>query len=92
MTRLTRVATGTAGSVGQLLFVPNKNTWAWNAALLKNFQVREGIRFQLYADAQNIMNHPFWGMPNLSVMATNFGTVGAPSGNRTMTFRGTLTF
>jgi hypothetical protein len=82
----------TPGTIGQILYVPNKNTWAWNAALMKNYQIREHVRFQLYADAQNVMNHPFWGMPNLSLNSTSFGTVGAPSGNRTMTFRGTLNF
>jgi hypothetical protein len=82
----------TPGTVGQILYVPNKNSWAWNAALMKNFQIREGIRFQLWGEAQNILNHPFWGMPNLNTNQTNFGTIGAPSGNRTMTFRGLLTF
>jgi hypothetical protein len=82
----------TPGTIGQILYVPNKNTWAWNAALMKNYQITERVRFQLYADAQNIMNHPFWGMPNLSLSSTSFGTIGAPSGNRTMTFRGTLNF
>jgi hypothetical protein len=82
----------TAGSLGQVLYVANKNTWAWNASLAKNFQIREKIRFQLWAEAQNILNHPFWGMPNLNTNSTSFGTIGAPSGNRTMTFRGLLNF
>ena len=82
----------TPGSLGQVLYVAGKNSWAWNATLAKNFQIREHVKFQLWAEAQNILNHPFWGMPNLSTNSTSFGTIGAPSGNRTMTFRGTLNF
>ena len=52
----------------------------------------EKLATYLSADAQNVMNHPFWGMPNLTLNSTSFGTVGAPTGNRTMTFRGTLNF
>ena len=55
-------------------------------------QFTEKIRFRIYADAQNILNHPFWGMPNLSLNSTSFGTIGAPSQQRSMTFRGTLSF
>jgi hypothetical protein len=82
----------TPGTIGQLLYVPNKNAWSWNAALMKDYQFTEKIRFRLYADAQNILNHPFWGMPNLSLNSTSFGTIGAPSQQRSMTFRGTLSF
>jgi hypothetical protein len=82
----------TPGAIGQLLYVPNKNTWAWNAALMKNFQLREHLRFQLYADAQNVMNHPTWGLPSLSTNSTSFGIVGNPTGQRSMTFRGLLSF
>ncbi len=87
----------TPGTIGSILYVPNINTWGWNAALMKTFKVKENMRFQLWAEAQNVMNHPYWGLPNLSTNSTSFGTVSGPlSGGsynpRSMTFRGLLTF
>jgi hypothetical protein len=82
----------TAGSLGQNLYIYGKNSISWNAAMTKNFRVTERIRLSLYADASNIMNHPSWGMGSVSTNSTGFGTIGAPSGSRSMTFRGNLQF
>ena len=82
----------TAGYFGQSLYVYGKNAFAWNASITKNFRLTEKAKFQLYFDAQNVMNHPTWGMGSLSLFSTSFGTVGAPGGNRAMTFRGLLSF
>jgi hypothetical protein len=82
----------TPGQLGQILFIYGKNAFNWNAAMTKNFQVTERMKFQLFASSNNILNHPTWGMGSTSLYSTSFGTVGAPGGNRTMTFRGTLTF
>jgi hypothetical protein len=82
----------TPGTIGQILYIYGKNSFSWNAAMTKTFAITERIKFQLYADAQNVLNHPSWGMGNLNLYSTSFGTVGAPSGNRTMTFRGQVSF
>ena len=82
----------TPGAIGQLLYIPGKNNFNWNMALTKTFSITERMKFQLYADAQNVMNHPYWGMPNANTYSTSFGTLGNPTGNRTMTFRGLLSF
>ena len=82
----------TAGYLGQALYVYGKNAFSWNASITKNFRLTEKLKFQLYADAQNVMNHPSWGMGSLSLYSTSFGTVGAPTGSRAMTFRGLLSF
>ena len=74
------------------LFIYGKNSFNWHAAMTKNFRISEKLRFQLYADAQNVMNPPAWGMGSASTFDTGCGTVGAPSGNRTLTFRGLLSF
>jgi hypothetical protein len=82
----------TPGTMGQILYIPNINNWAWNVSLMKNYRITERLRFQLYGEAQNIMNHPTWALPNLTPSSTTFGVVGAPSGSRTMTFRGLFSF
>jgi hypothetical protein len=82
----------TPGSMGQILYIYGKNSFNWNAAMTKTFKVTERVRLSVYAEANNIMNHPSWGMGSLSTNNTGFGTIGAPSGNRSMTFRGNLAF
>jgi hypothetical protein len=52
----------------------------------------ERMKFQFYGEANNLLNHPTWGLPNTNLFSTGFGTVGNPNGNRTMTFRGILSF
>lgn len=82
----------TPGTLGQILYIYGKNNFSWDAAITKSFKITERAKFAIFGSASNILNHPTWGMPSTNVFSTTFGTVGAPSGNRTMTFRGTLTF
>ncbi|HBY63725.1 MAG TPA: hypothetical protein DEH78_28200, partial [Solibacterales bacterium] len=80
------------GWFGQLLYIPGRNNFNWDASLTKTFRITEGLRFELFGGAQNVMNRQQWGMPNANVFSTQFGVVGAPSGQRQMNFRGTLNF
>jgi Carboxypeptidase regulatory-like domain len=87
----------TPGSLGQILWIYSKNNINWNASMTKNFHITERVKFQLYADANNLLNHPSWGLPNTNAGSTSFGTLGSPSGSnaggyRTMTFRGMIVF
>ena len=82
----------TPGVFAPALFLRDKNTFSWNASLTKNFRFTERMRFQLYAGANNILNHPSWGLGSSNIFSTNFGVVGAPSGSRSMNLRGTLNF
>lgn len=82
----------TPGEFGGLLFLRDKNAITWNASLTKTYQIREGLRFQLFAAANNVLNHPAWGLGSANVSSPSFGVVGAPAGSRTMIFRGTLSF
>jgi len=91
------MANNVPGSLGQILWIYSKNNINWNASMTKNFRITERVKFQLYGDANNILNHPVWGLPNTNVSSTSFGTVGSPSGSnatgfRSMTFRGTVVF
>jgi hypothetical protein len=82
----------TPGEFGGFLLLRDRNTFTWNASLTKTFVIKEGLRFQLFGSANNVLNHPSWGFPNANVFSTTFGVVGAPGGSRSMTFRGTLSF
>ena len=91
------MANNVPGSLGQILWIYSKNNINWNASMTKNFRITERVRFALYGDANNVLNHPVWGLPNTVVTSTSFGTVGSPSGSnagnfRQMTFRGTIVF
>lgn len=82
----------TPGSLGQILYIYGKHSFSWDAGLTKNFHVTERMRFVLYANALNVLNHPTWGMGSTNVNSTSFGVVGAPGGARTMSFRGMFIF
>jgi hypothetical protein len=82
----------TPGSLGQILYSYGMNAINFNASLTKTSRITERSRFQLYATANNVLNHPAWGLPNANTSSSGFETVGAPSGSRSMTFHGVLNF
>ena len=73
---------GSVISVGQ---------WRFDANLGKTFQISESKSLQIRIDAQNVMNHPQPGNPNLNINAvdgagvpTPFGQIATKSGGRVM--------
>jgi hypothetical protein len=82
----------TPGDFGQIIFLRDRNTYTWNVSMTKAFKIKERTRFEFFASFNNVLNHPRWGFPTADVFSTTFGVVGAPSGNRTINLRGTLSF
>ncbi len=82
----------TPGEYGDLLFLRDKNTFQWDASITKNFRILEKARFEFFVGMNNVLNTPRWGFPDANVFSTTFGIVGAPTGNRTVNLRGTLSF
>jgi hypothetical protein len=90
----------TPGEFGDRLFIRDKNTFQWDMSMTKNFTITEQVRFELFASFNNVLNHPRWGYRGLfnealldtNVFSTTFGVVSAPTGNRTINLRGTLSF
>ena len=82
----------TPGEFGQLLFLRDKNTFQWDASLTKRFSITEKTKAELFAGFNNLLNHPRWGLPDTNVFSQTFGVVGAPSNNRSINLRGTLSF
>jgi len=50
------------------------------AALMKNFQWTERLRFQLRADTSNVFNHPNWSNPNVNFSSSVFGFIQTKTG------------
>lgn len=47
----------------------------WNANLVREFRIHEGLRFQVRADAINLQNRSQMNTPELSPTSTNFGRI-----------------
>jgi hypothetical protein len=47
----------------------------WNGNLVREFLIKEGIRFQLRADAINLQNRSQMNAPDLNPTSTNFGRI-----------------
>ena len=47
----------------------------WDLSLMKNANIREGIRLQFRAEAINALNHPQFTAPNTTTTSTAFGKV-----------------
>ncbi len=47
----------------------------WDVSLFKNFEIREGLKLQIRAEAENIANHPMFDSPNTTPTNSNFGKV-----------------
>ena len=47
----------------------------WNFSLSKDFTIRERLQAQFRAETYNVMNHPSFADPNMSVTNSSFGVV-----------------
>jgi hypothetical protein len=53
----------------------------WDVKLLRNFQIRERMRFVLALDALNFTNHTNFAAPSLDPTSTTFGKVTSVNGS-----------
>lgn len=60
----------------------------WSLSLLKAFTLREGLKLQLRADAQNALNHAHFAAPNTSPVSPLFGTVNSTASEPRVMFVG----
>jgi hypothetical protein len=68
-------ATDVPGTCPRTLNYRGPGIRIFDAALLKNFRIKEGHRFQFRIDAQNVLNHPIFSDPNTSYGSTSFGQI-----------------
>jgi len=84
---------GTQGNLGHSqLQLPRRQTL--DANISKSFRIDENKILQIRIDATNVLNHPNWNEPTLSIQSANFGRTtgkGGP-GNRVMQAQVRMTF
>lgn len=51
------------------------STNIWSANIQREFQLKEGLRFQLRFDALNLFNHTTFAAPDTNPLSSNFGKV-----------------
>ncbi|MBL8211119.1 MAG: TonB-dependent receptor [Bryobacterales bacterium] len=85
-------ALGTFSPVGRnILSGPGWNQW--DATFMKYFQIREGMRFELRAEAYNLFNHTQWaGVGTSFATPSTFGRVTSARDPRSMMIGGRLQF
>jgi Carboxypeptidase regulatory-like domain len=94
----------TPGEFGATLFLRDRNVYTWNVSMTKAFKIMEKGRLELFASFNNVLNHPRWSFdaiagnppgappPTLNTFSTAFGVINAPTGNRSINLRATLSF
>src|SRR6185503_4717105 len=82
---------GTRGNLGNNTVI-GLGSWRFDANLGKTFRITESKSLQLRVDAQNVLNHPQPGGPNLSINTGNFGAITTKTGGRIMQGQLRLTF
>ena len=64
-----------------------------NLSLMKDLRFRERLRFQVRAEAYNVLNHPVFGAPNTQVNNSLFGYITSQANRpRTVQLMGRITF
>jgi hypothetical protein len=72
------------GGIGTLGWntVKGPGTLNFDMNLIKRFKIHENQEFEFRLDAINILNHPNFGVPTMSINSTSFGRITSASGAR----------
>jgi Carboxypeptidase regulatory-like domain/TonB-dependent Receptor Plug Domain len=77
---LVNPAAGQLGNIG-LGSVIGPGANQVDLSLTKRFTINERFSFELRGTAQNALNHPQWGAPNLNINSTTFGRISTNTTN-----------
>jgi hypothetical protein len=88
---LQNAAPGGLGSLG-LNPIYGPGSWDFDANLQKRIRIAESRSLTVRIDAQNIMNHPTPGNPNLDINSGVFGEISTKTGSRTLSGQVRLEF
>ncbi len=85
-------AAQTPGVIGSPVYYTSKTAFTFNVSLRKSIRITERVTFNLYGEASNWLNHPFFGQGSTSLTASTFGNITSASGTRSMLLRWYLDF
>jgi hypothetical protein len=90
----TIAASGASARPGTLPnnFLRGPGQWNINLGLGKNFNLTEGVRFQVRLDAFNALNHTNYTGIRTAITAGDFGRIIGTAGARTMQLNGRISF
>jgi hypothetical protein len=54
---------------------PGSGTGNWDTTLIKTFAIKERVNIAFRAEAQNILNHPWFALPNATLGSSTFGQI-----------------
>ena len=80
------------GVIGSPVYYTGKTAFTFNVSLRKSIRITERVTFNLYGEASNWLNHPFFGQGSTSLTASTFGNITSASGTRSMLLRWYLDF
>lgn len=87
------VAYAPFGNLSRNSSINGPGYWNLDSSIFKKMQFTERIGGEIRADVFNILNHPNWGNPNVTVTATTFGQItGVVSTARLVRFGLKVTF
>jgi hypothetical protein len=78
---LVNPSAGQIGNMG-LRWIEGPSRLGLDMNLIKRVRISETKEFEFRLDAVNLLNHPIFGNPNLSINNLNFGRITSATGNR----------
>jgi hypothetical protein len=82
---------GQIGNMG-LKWIEGPGTIGLDLNLIKRVRITETKEFELRVDSVNVLNHPNFGAPDLSINSTSFGRITTASGDRTFIINARVNF
>jgi len=88
---LVNPAPGQIGNLG-LRWIQGPALFGLDVNLIKHVRITETKEFEFRVDANNVLNHPNFGNPNLNINSTSFGRITTAGGNRSFVMNARLNF
>jgi hypothetical protein len=54
---------------------PAPGTGNWDATLIKTVAIKDRVNFAFRAEVQNVLNHPWFALPNTTLGSSTFGQI-----------------
>ena len=88
---LVNPAPGQIGNMG-LKWIEGPGSIGLDLNMIKRVKITETKEFEFRVDSLNVLNHPNFGTPDLSINSTSFGRITTAAGERTFVINARLNF